>query len=81
MPVNPAAGSFAHDPPMRLLLALVLSLYGAVASAAAPVLIALDAEFGIRTSTSAQAVQQGIELALAEINAAGGCSAGGPCAS
>lgn len=63
---------------MRLLLALVLSLYGAVASAAAPVLIALDAEFGIRTSTSAQAVQQGIELALDEINAAGGVLGGRP---
>lgn len=44
----------------------------------APVLIGLDAEFGHRTSTSAQAVQQGIEIAIGEINAAGGVLGGRP---
>ncbi len=43
-----------------------------------PVLIGLDAEFGHKTSTSAQAVQQGIEIALTEINAAGGVLGGRP---
>ncbi|WP_169737261.1 ABC transporter substrate-binding protein [Simplicispira psychrophila] len=41
-----------------------------------PVYIGLDAEFGHATSTSAQAVQQGIQIALDEINAAGGVLGG-----
>lgn len=41
-----------------------------------PVYVGLDAEFGHRTSTSAQAVQQGIEIAMAEINNAGGVLGG-----
>lgn len=44
--------------------------------AQSPVLIGLDAEFGHNTSTSAQAVQQGLEVAIAEINAAGGVLGG-----
>ncbi|OSZ65777.1 ABC transporter substrate-binding protein [Hydrogenophaga sp. IBVHS2] len=41
-----------------------------------PVYVGLDAEFGHRTSTSAQAIQQGIEIAMAEINQAGGVLGG-----
>lgn len=41
-----------------------------------PVYVGLDAEFGHRTSTSAQAIQQGIEIAMAEINNAGGVLGG-----
>jgi branched-chain amino acid transport system substrate-binding protein len=37
-----------------------------------PVFIGLDAEFGHKTSTSAQAVQKGMEIAIDEINRAGG---------
>ncbi|MEW5838966.1 MAG: ABC transporter substrate-binding protein [Pseudomonadota bacterium] len=37
-----------------------------------PVFIGLDAEFGHKTSTSAQAVQQGMQIAMDEINQAGG---------
>ena len=37
-----------------------------------PVLLAIDAEFGHPTSTSAQAIQLGAQVALDEINAAGG---------
>ncbi len=37
-----------------------------------PVYVALDAEFGHKTSTSAQAVQKGMEIAIDEINRAGG---------
>ena len=48
------------------------------ALAAEPVYIGLDAEFGHSTSTSAQAVQQGIQIALDEINAAGGVLGGRP---
>lgn len=44
----------------------------------APVLVGLDAEFGHRTSTSAQAIQRGMEIAIAEINAAGGVLGGRP---
>jgi len=45
-----------------------------------PVYIGLDAEFGHKTSTSAQAVQQGMEIAIAEINARGGVLDGRPLA-
>lgn len=38
----------------------------------APVVVALTAEFGLVNSTSAQAIEQGLRLAIAEINAAGG---------
>lgn len=44
--------------------------------AAEPILLGLDAEFGHQTSTSAQAVEQGITIAIAEINAAGGLLGG-----
>ncbi|MDZ4129194.1 MAG: ABC transporter substrate-binding protein, partial [Hydrogenophaga sp.] len=46
--------------------------------AADPVLVGLDAEFGHKTSTSAQAVQLGIEIAIDEINQAGGVLGGRP---
>lgn len=41
-----------------------------------PVRIGLDAEFGHKTSTSAQAVRQGMEIAMDEINRAGGVLGG-----
>lgn len=62
---------------MRWAFALALAL-AAAAHAATPVLIGLDAEFGLKTSTSAQAVQQGIELAIDEINRSGGVLGGRP---
>jgi branched-chain amino acid transport system substrate-binding protein len=37
-----------------------------------PVLVGLDAEFGLDNSTSAQAIELGMRAAMAEINAAGG---------
>lgn len=46
------------------------------AIASGPVFIGLDAEFGHKTSTSAQAVQQGIQIAIDEINQAGGVLGG-----
>lgn len=57
-------------------LALLASLVSLPAAGQAPVLIGLDAEFGHKSSTSAQAIQQGIEIAIEEINAAGGVLGG-----
>jgi branched-chain amino acid transport system substrate-binding protein len=62
-------------PALVLLLAMLLCL-PARAAEQAPILLALDAEFGHTTSTSAQAVQQGIEIAIDEINRAGGVLGG-----
>lgn len=49
---------------------------GLARAAGGPVYIGLDAEFGHKTSTSAQAIQQGIQIAIDEINAAGGVLGG-----
>jgi branched-chain amino acid transport system substrate-binding protein len=49
-----------------------------MASAAAPVYVALDAEFGNKTSTVDDAIEAGIEIAIEEINAAGGVLGGRP---
>ncbi len=43
-----------------------------------PVYIGLDAEFGLENSTSAQAVERGILIAIDEINRAGGVLGGRP---
>jgi branched-chain amino acid transport system substrate-binding protein len=43
-----------------------------------PVLLGIDAEFGVPAATSAQAIQRGAEAAAAEINAAGGVLGGRP---
>ena len=43
-----------------------------------PVYLGLDLEFGHQTSTSAEAVQRGVEIAIAEINASGGVLGGRP---
>lgn len=63
----------------RLIAAFILLLAASppvIAIDKAPVLIGLDAEFGHKTSTSAQAVQQGMEIAIDEINRAGGVLGG-----
>jgi branched-chain amino acid transport system substrate-binding protein len=46
------------------------------AADAKPVLIGLDAEFGLDNSTSAQAIELGMRAAIAEINGAGGVLGG-----
>lgn len=51
-------------------------LFTLQAFAGGSVLIGLDAEFGHKTSTSAQAVQQGIQIAIDEINQTGGVLGG-----
>jgi len=45
-----------------------------------PVLIGLDAEFGHSTSTSAEAIRRGAQIAIDEINRAGGVLGGRPLA-
>ncbi len=55
-----------------LLLAMALATLSATAAAAGNIKIAIDAEFGIPNSTSAQTVRHGAQVAVNEINAAGG---------
>lgn len=58
-------------------LTALLGLMGiAPVPAAEPIRLGLDAEFGHKTSTSAQAVQMGMQIAIDEINAAGGLLGG-----
>jgi branched-chain amino acid transport system substrate-binding protein len=54
------------------LAALILAAAGARAQQAKPIVLAIDAEFGHPTSTSAHAIQRGAQIAVDEINAAGG---------
>lgn len=55
---------------LGLPLALLAPPY--VRAAAKPVLIGVDAEFGLNNSTSAQAIELGLRCAIREINDAGG---------
>ncbi|MCM2295785.1 ABC transporter substrate-binding protein [Rhodoferax sp.] len=57
---------------VSFLLTSVLLALSASALAAGNIKIAIDAEFGIPNATSAQAVRAGAQLAVNEINAAGG---------
>lgn len=67
----------------RLLLSIAL-LYSAATlgedSLKTPVYVGLDAEFGYKGSTSAEAVKRGILIAIEEINQAGGVLGGRPMA-
>lgn len=63
----------------RMLRAVVLSfllLAWPVHGAGGPVLVGLDAEFGLDNSISAQAIELGMRAAITEINAAGGVLGG-----
>jgi len=57
-----------HFAPFALLAVLLVN----TASAASTIKIAIDAEFGIPNSTSAQSVRNGAQVAVDEINASGG---------
>jgi len=61
-----------------VVLALATSAAIAAPATGAPVRIGLDAEYSIEGSTSAQAIELGIRVALHEINAAGGVLGGRP---
>lgn len=60
----------------KFLFAIFGILLMPTAMAVDPVYIGLDAEFGHKSSTSAQAIQQGIQIAIDEINRAGGVLGG-----
>ncbi len=60
------------------ILFVLLLPASAVRAAGDPVLIGLDAEFGHKSSTSAQAIERGILVALDEINERGGVLGGRP---
>jgi branched-chain amino acid transport system substrate-binding protein len=48
------------------------------AAGSKPVLLGIDGEFGLRDSTSAQAIELGVRIAVDQINAAGGVLGGRP---
>ncbi len=59
-----------------LCMIMLLCVGTAGAAEKTPVLVGLDAEFGLENSTSAQAIELGLRTAIAEINAAGGVLGG-----
>lgn len=65
---------------VRVLLVLLLACAAGTGGAAAqrPILIALDGEFGVLNSTSAESIQRGILTAVDEINRGGGLLGGRP---
>lgn len=60
------------------LLGLAAAPWVARAAAGQPVLLGIDGEFGLQNSTSAQAIELGVRVAVAQINAAGGVLGGRP---
>jgi len=66
----------------KLLIVAICSILISAGSQADnnPVFVGLDAEFGHKTSTSAQAIEQGMTIAIDEINARGGVLGGRPLA-
>lgn len=61
---------------LNILFVVFVLLFSKLSYASDPVYIGLDAEFGLKSSTSAQAIQQGIQIAINEINQAGGVLGG-----
>ncbi|MBY0431815.1 MAG: ABC transporter substrate-binding protein, partial [Rhodospirillales bacterium] len=64
---------------LGFLMAMLLST-SAAATPPPPVYLGLDAEFGLRNSTSAQAIERGILIAIDQVNQAGGVLGGRPLA-
>ena len=65
-----------------LLLGLAMTASGPppVAAETQPILLGVDGEFGLQNSTSAQAVELGVRIAVRQINDAGGVLGGRPLA-
>lgn len=63
---------------LSLCSALILVLTASMAAAKEPILIGIDAEFGLQSSTSAQAIELGARTAVEEINTNGGLLGGRP---
>jgi len=57
---------------LRLFVLMMGLLIVGSAARAEPITLVLDAEFGNKTSTSAQAIERGIRIAMKEVNAKGG---------
>jgi branched-chain amino acid transport system substrate-binding protein len=77
------ANSLSENPRRQALrrasgLLAAAALPPAFSAARAPLQIGIDAEFGLLRSTSAQAIQLGAQVAVNEINAAGGLLGGRP---
>ncbi|MEO5700340.1 MAG: ABC transporter substrate-binding protein [Casimicrobiaceae bacterium] len=62
----------------RFVLVGLVVAAAATAATKPPVLVGIDGEFGLENSTSAQAVELGVRIAIAEINTAGGVLGGRP---
>lgn len=63
-----------------LLAAQAATAQPAKPASAKPVYIGLDAEFGYTSSTSAEAIREGVQIAIEEINRSGGVLGGRPLA-
>jgi branched-chain amino acid transport system substrate-binding protein len=82
----PTAMSFAspfrrrdfHRSMLGLLAGPALGLPAAAAPSGAPVRVGIDGEFGLANSTSAQAIELGVKVAVDQINSAGGVLHGRP---
>ena len=61
-----------------LTLGLVAGRSATAAPSGKPVLVGIDAEFGLLNSTSAQAIELGVRVAVDQINGAGGVLGGRP---
>ncbi len=61
-----------------LCMTMLLCVVTTQAAEKAPVLVGLNAEFGVEGTISAQAIELGLRTAIAEINAAGGVLGGRP---
>jgi len=72
---NPAAPLLSRRQTLALLPGLLCSA-ATLAKVASPVLVGIDAEFSLDNSTSAQAIELGARIAMAEINQSGGVLGG-----
>ena len=75
-PRRPARFSFRAFKILAVVLALAPAMARAQGQDKPPILIGLDGEFAALGSTSAQAIERGIRVAMAEINDAGGLLGG-----
>jgi branched-chain amino acid transport system substrate-binding protein len=63
---------------LQALSLLALPALGRAQPAGKPIQVGIDGEFGLENSTSAQAIELGVRIAVAQINAAGGLLGGRP---
>lgn len=65
---------------IRMALCFFMIIATGARADSSPILIGIDAEFGVVGSTSAQAIRWGAQIAVDEINADGGVLGGRPLA-